>query len=253
MRNFMSGRFILILAMMLFSAFAGYNMALLAGRQAVDVENAGERLEFSGGGFEADIDVPAVDQSGQGTVSRISVRAMQGTGQILADINSVLFFVDTQNSIRVAKEVAQNYTGIDLSRVDLVFSVHTNASVIEGPSAGAALAVATIAALVKRQPRENILITGVIYPDGRIGAAGGIEKKAAAAKRHGAVLFLVPQGNIFENGFEKIRSCGQYEGFAYCETNYTPKGFGLDGNGLKVSGVSNINDALKYFIGGENG
>ncbi len=96
------------------------------------------------------IRVPAVDKNGNGVIATLSVDAKPGIGRTLVDINQILFWADTQDSIRTAKTVAQNVTGIDLSKYDIIYSIQANASVIEGPSAGAAMAIATILELENR-------------------------------------------------------------------------------------------------------
>ena len=63
-----------------------------------------------------------------------------------------------------------------------------------GPSAGAALTIATIAALKHDSIRSDVVITGTINADGTIGQIGGVLEKAQAAKDIGAKLFLVPVG-----------------------------------------------------------
>ena len=85
--------------------------------------------------------VPAVDNEGKGVATNIVVGIMPGTGRTLTDIDTLLFWVDTQNSIRTAKQVASNITGVDLDKYDLIFDVETDASLIGGPSAGATFTI----------------------------------------------------------------------------------------------------------------
>lgn len=128
------------------------------------------------------LNLPAVDNDGNGVVASLKVDAMPGTGRVLTDINKIFFWIDTQNSIRIAETVAQNITKINISQIDLVYDIQTNASLIEGPSAGAGLTVATIAALENKKLDPEVMITGTINPDGTIGPVGGILEKAKAAK-----------------------------------------------------------------------
>ena len=44
------------------------------------------------------LNVPAVDNEGNGVVTTVRVEAKPGSGRTLVDINSILFFVDTQNA-----------------------------------------------------------------------------------------------------------------------------------------------------------
>ena len=137
------------------------------------------------------IKVPAVDSNGDGVITSLVVEVTKGTGKTLIDIDSVLFIADTQSSIRTAKEVAAQYTGKDLNKYDIIYHLDTNASIIGGPSAGAALTIATISALENQKIKDNIVITGTIQADGTIGEVGGILDKAKAAKLSEANLFLV--------------------------------------------------------------
>ncbi len=199
---------------------------------------------------EAAIKVPAVDTNGKGVASRLRVIAMPGKGRILTDINSVLFFTDTQSSIRISKKVAENATGMDLRSYDIIYIMETNASFIEGPSAGAALTIATIAALQDREVRQDVMITGSMNEDGTIGLAGGIEEKAKAAKAAGARLFVVPSEYYLQQaGHEKKFECREMDGMEYCETSYVIKEADLTAKlGIDIAKASNIKEAMGYFL-----
>ena len=80
-----------------------------------------------------EIRVPAVDENNKGVTTLIGVQAETGTGRTLVNLD-VLSYVDTQDSIRIARQVAEDVTGLDLSRTDLTYTIRANASVIEGPS-----------------------------------------------------------------------------------------------------------------------
>ena len=66
-----------------------------------------------------------------------------------------------------------------------------------GPSGGLAFAIGIVELLTS----ENILqgrsvaTTGTIDSNGNVGSIGGVAEKILAAKKAGATLFLVPQGN----------------------------------------------------------
>src|SRR3972149_7032809 len=136
---------------------------------------------------EVSLNVPAVDNDGKGVVTTLKVDAKPGNGKVLVDVNQLLFWTDTQYSIQTAKNVAHQITGVDLSKVDLTYSIETTAPVIEGPSAGAALTIATIAALENKPLNKSVMITGTINADGTIGDVGAVSAKANAAKDAGAM------------------------------------------------------------------
>ena len=195
------------------------------------------------------LDLPAVDNEGKVVVAKLYVAAKEGRGRGLVDINNILFFVDTQNSIRVAERVAQNFSKINLSNVDLIYAIDTPAAVIEGTSAGAGLTIATIAALENKTLKPDVLITGTINSDGTIGPVGGILSKAEAAKGNGAKIFLVPAGQNSQSNYKVVKSCETIGIFKYCSTEYVPEKIEFSSDlGIKIVEVSNIQEALKYFF-----
>lgn len=197
----------------------------------------------------ASIKVPAVDNEGRGVITWLTVDVVPGKGRTLTDINQLLFWIDTQFSIQTAKAVAENYTKMNLSKVDIVYAIETEADVVEGPSAGAALTVATVSALLNSPPDTNVMITGSIRPNGSIGAVGGILEKAVAAKDVGANLFLVPKGQSEQIEYIQERECEQLGPITYCSMNYVPVKTDIEKEaGIDIEEVSTLEDALKYFI-----
>lgn len=199
--------------------------------------------------YTATIYVPAVDNQGNGIATVLKVESMPGEGRVLTNINQLLFWVDTQYSIQVAKKVAENITKQDLSKVDLIYEIETNASLIEGPSAGAALTLATIAALENKSTNSSVTITGTIAPDGSIGPVGGILAKAKASKDIGATLFLVPSGQGIQVNYKPIQHCERFGSFTYCTVEYKQEKIAITKEaGIAVKEVANIEEALKYFL-----
>ena len=195
------------------------------------------------------IRIPALDNNNNGVVTNLVVEATPGSGKTLVDIDSLLFIADTQNSIRTAKDVAQQYTGKDLSKYDLIYHLDANASVIGGPSAGAALTIATIAALDKKELKDNVMITGGINHDGTISPVGGVVDKAKAAKDVGASLFLVPLDQKDEVYYEDKEYCRKIGLTEFCTVEQVPKKVSveLEAN-INVLEVENISQAYSYFI-----
>lgn len=193
--------------------------------------------------------IPAVDSKGNGVVTKLKVEAKPGEGRTLVNIDQLLFWVDTQHSIRLAKKVAENITGIDLSNIDLFYAIETNASVIEGPSAGAAITIATIAVIENRSINESVMITGTINSDGSIGPVGEVTEKAKAARDVGATLFLVPLGQAVQTYYVPEQTCQKFGFITYCTTEYKPKRVDVSKEvGIEVKEVSNIKEALNYFF-----
>lgn len=197
----------------------------------------------------AAIKIPAVDNNGNGVVTVLTVEAVPGTGKTLVDIDSLLFFADTQSSIRTAKEVAENITDLDLSKYDLVYNIKANASLIGGPSAGGALTVATIAALEHKNLKEDVMMTGSINHDGTIGPVGGITEKANAAKDVGAKIFLVPLLQSEEVVYEQKEYCKKFGGSEFCSIEQIPKRVKVEEEtGIIIKEVSSVKESLDYFF-----
>jgi len=216
--------------------------------EIVYIEEEQKPVKFvTGEGLSTSILVPAVDEDGEGVVTKIDVMIKEGTGKILTNIEGILVFVDTQNSIRTACNVAGDVAGFDLSETDIIYTVTADAAVIEGPSAGAAITVATVAALTEQELDPTVMITGTIHPDGRIGSVGEVTEKALTSKEIGAELFLVPRGSELPSSFnyERVTECEFRNGLEYCESHYEKSQ--ANGIGIDIMEVGNIQDALEYF------
>jgi uncharacterized protein len=195
------------------------------------------------------ISVPAVSNSGEGVSTLLAVKAEPGTGKTLVDIDSLLFWVDTQNSIRMAKKVAENITNLSTDGYDMTFSVMANASLIGGESAGAALALASIAALTGETLREDVMITGTVNHDGSIGPIGGVLEKAMAAKQVNVKTFLVPLLQSNEITYDETEHCEKFGLMEWCTTERIPKQVNIgDEAEIEVIEVGTIKEAYNYFI-----
>jgi len=193
--------------------------------------------------------LPAVDSKGNGVTATLKVEVIPGEGRALTNVNQILFWVDTQHSIRTAMRVAENITGIDIDRYDVIYSIETNASVIEGPSAGAALTIATIASLENKRLNSSVMITGTINHDGSIGPVGQIIAKGRAAKENNATLYLVPVGQSSQIKYNEVKHCEKYGLVTFCSTELKPEKVYVDDEvGIKVKEVETIKDALRYFL-----
>lgn len=193
--------------------------------------------------------LPAVDNESNGVITLLVVEAVPGSGRTLVDIDNLLFWGDTQHSIRIAKKVASNITGIDANKYDLVYNIYANASVIGGESAGAAITLATIAVLQNTSLRDDVIITGTINHDGSIGPVQAILPKAKAAREHNATLFLVPLLESREVTYETRKHCETFGATEYCTEEQIPKYINISQEAkIEVKEVGTIEDAMKYFF-----
>lgn len=207
-----------------------------------------ENFVFSGNSTFVMMKLPAVDNEGKGVSTVLSVEAVPGKGRTLVDIENLLFWADTQQSIRMARLVANNYTKNKIENYNLIYNVEANASLIGGPSAGVALAIATIFALNGEKPREDVMITGTINHDGSIGPVSAILEKAKASKEAGASLFLVPLLQSRDVIYETNQHCEKFGFTEICQTETIPRKVNVsEQTGIEVVEVGSIEEALKYF------
>ena len=194
--------------------------------------------------------LPAVDGKGNGVITTLVVEAIpNGNGRVLVDIDNILFWADTQHSIRIARKVAANISHVNVSNYDIIYSIYANASVIGGESAGAAITIATIAALLNKTLRKDVLITGTINHDGTIGPVKAVLAKAKAAKSVNATLFLVPLLQSYDVVYKTRRHCERFGFTEICTTETIPKKIEVSEEaGIKVIEVSSVEEAMKYFF-----
>lgn len=144
-----------------------------------------------------------VDEDDDGIVFPIEIEIIgSGAGRISVDVSNVQYAASFQTAVRTAAEVASDYTGVTMSNRDVIVRlVNESDDVIrvDGPSAGAVIAVMMVAGLEEKQLDPDILVTGAIESDGTIGTVGGLQGKADAAADYGAETLLVPDGQEFNS------------------------------------------------------
>ncbi len=196
------------------------------------------------------IRLPAVNRNGTGVAANLAVSVLQGSGLVLVNLNRVISKEETLNSIRMAALVASDITGIDTGNLDIIYDIYANASLLEGPSAGAAMTIATIAALEGRQVNNDVLITGIINHDGTIGPAGKVKEKALSAKENGAKAFYVPVGSSTEINYTEEEFCHTWGTYEYCQPELKTEIIDLsEETGIEIIEAENLRDILDAFIG----
>ena len=186
------------------------------------------------------ITVPAVsttDYGYVGTTINIDVRVSNGSGHVFIDTLPVTE-MDMQSSARVAAKVAFDLCNKNQRDYDVYYIVRSKVPIIGGPSAGGALCVATVAQLNNWSINRDVMMTGMIYPDGSIGPVGGILEKLKAAKMAGAKYFLIPYGERYITVEDPSIGDGN--------TTIDVVEYGEE-LGIKVIEVRNIYDAIYYF------
>ncbi len=146
--------------------------------------------------------------------------------------------------MQVASEVVQK----DWKGYDFFITVRSDSPIIGGPSAGAAMTVAIIAALEGWDLDPDVIMSGTINPDETVGPVGGLYQKAEASSKV-ASLFLIPEGQatiLVED--QKLTKIGPFTSVSTTqrEVNLIEEGRKM---GLEVREVYDIRDAVFYFTG----
>ncbi len=141
--------------------------------------------------------VPAVARTETGYIGVMSklvvTVAAPGSGIVYVSADP-LTELDMQAAARMAALVAATVTGYDYYGFDYFIRIESNTSIVGGPSASGAMAVAIIAALRGTEVRKDFSMTGMIDPDATLGPVGGIPEKLLAAAESGVRVFVIPVG-----------------------------------------------------------
>lgn len=175
----------------------------------------------------------AVTNDGEGLAADLELRIEPGTGKIFSGVDS-LVGTSTQNAFKVALDVAQNYVPNAKTAYNYYFDIQSTASIVDGPSAGAATTLLVVSMLRDQRVPDNVALTGTVSADGSVGTVGGVFEKAKAAHDVGIKLFLIPRGESRQvtRTPQGIRSVNLVE--------YAPQEWGM-----KVVEVDNLDQVLE--------
>ena len=153
---------------------------------------------------KSDYWVIGVDENEIGHVIPLEVIIKEGKGNLFLNVANVLVDESMQSSAQTAIRVAREVTRTSLTDKDVLINIKSPAQegqlTISGGSAGGAIAIVAIAAMMGNPPLEDVLMTGTINTDHSIGKIGAPRAKGIAARENGAKLFLVPPGQKGEVG-----------------------------------------------------
>ncbi|CAB49631.1 S16 family serine protease [Pyrococcus abyssi] len=196
---------------------------------------------------------PAVSMTSTGELVGVPtdfvITVAPGSGHVYVE-TWPLTQVDMQASARLAAEVAGRVLGIDMSKYDVFIQVKADSPIIGGPSAGGTMTVGIIAAIMGWEIRKDVMMTGMINPDGSIGPVGGILEKASAAHQAGAKIFLIPEGQRIQVVTEtKSKQIGPITQITTTQRRVDVAKYAQERWGLKVIEIRDIYDAVYYFTG----
>lgn len=188
----------------------------------------------------------AVSDTGDaGVTANLHLRIAPGTGNVFIEAEPVTK-LDTRISFKLAKEIAcHSIQAISekCDNYDFFFRIDANASLLGGPSAGAAAAALTVAALDGASINQSVAITGTINSGGLIGEVGGLKEKIDAAANGGLSAVLIPDGERY------------YRANSNKTASMAPAAPALDlieygkSSGVQVKEVSSIQEALLQLTG----
>ncbi len=186
----------------------------------------------------------------EGSMLNISVEIRPGEGRVLVQTKPLMGTV-FQDASNTAVNVAQNKTGMDLSKSDVIFSIESQKGIpsVDGPSAGALMTLLVISALENKELKNNVTLTGTIDQYGHVGAIGGVIEKANASKESGKTLFLLPKENSrLVQYVEKTSNIGGMTMIEQIPQITDAKQYIEANIGINVQYVDNIDDVLKYAV-----
>ena len=181
--------------------------------------------------------VPAVDGEEQGILTNITLSARPGTGKLALELGSSTISTDTQESIRTAIGEASRLSGKQSSKYDFDVGFGDAVGKVNGPSAGAAMALMAYSEMSGKALRRDFTITGTINKGGSIGPVGGVKAKIDAVGYDSPfAVMAVPSGQDEEGGAGILDSV------------YLPD-YASQKYGLKVVLVSNLSIAIAIATG----
>jgi len=99
-----------------------------------------------------------------------------------------------KDSVFNAASVIRKITNKDIKDYDIHVNI-VGGGKIDGPSAGAAITVCIISALLNKPIRQDIAVTGEVSLRGKVKPVGGIFEKVYGARRKGIKTVVVPKDN----------------------------------------------------------
>src|SRR3989338_6577041 len=170
----------------------------------------------------------------EGGIADLYLEIKPGSGRVFLE-TFPLTRTDTQMSTRFAKAIACDTLERDCDDVDFFYTITSDSAVIAGPSAGASIAVLTVAMLENININENYAATGTINSGGLVGPVGGLKPKIEAARKSGLKKVFIPAGELVvkvDNASVDLKNLSEQLG-------------------IEVEEISTLSEAVRHFTGKE--
>ncbi len=179
-----------------------------------------------------------------GVPTILTLEAIPGKGRVLVNTEPAMGEV-FQDTAVTAKETAEKISGMVLGGYDLIFSIQAQDKIpsVDGPSAGAAMAMLVLALMEGSTVNPGVAISGAISPDGKIGGVGGVIEKAQAASQAGASVFCIPRENEYTQ-VKHTQRIGRFTVYEYYTREKTADLIAEETD-LQVILVSDIKDLVR--------
>jgi len=175
-----------------------------------------------------------------------------GTGQIFLDTYP-LTRLDTQSSTRYANQVACARVDAPCNNYDFFYTIRAGSSVVGGPSAGAAIAILTVAMLKGLELDDEVVITGTINSGGIVGPVAGEKEKAEAAARAGLKRVLISTfsypSEVNESYLAFLNESAARGENVSVNLSLLRQPVDLSQIGVEIVQVSTLDEALRQFTG----
>lgn len=175
------------------------------------------------------IEVECMVAKAQNENGEIIIHSMAEEEEIQLQMRSIKRKSTVRASVENVRWAFLKCFGIDCRNRDIAFNVPGGIPV-DGPSAGAAFAVALMSALSGRRTAPLTAFTGEITPNGEVKCVGGISEKIEAAQRAGAKTVVIPKESFDESlvHYEKegtkiipVSNLNEVMRIAFCEKKST--------------------------------
>jgi len=182
---------------------------------------------------EDELEIFAVTDDGKALSAVLRLTLKPGSGRVWTRVEP-LVGTSTQTTERIAAKIAEKYSS-QAKDYDYFFEIDSKASLVEGPSAGAAMTLLAISMLQDRAVPDTVSLTGTITAEGGVGPVGGVFEKSGEAARIGIELFMIPTGELRQT----VKIDGQVKSVNLVDYAY-------QNWGMKILEVKNIDDVLQY-------